>query len=133
MELQLKIAGGLLIMLSLVHLSFPRRFNWKKELAPVSLINREMMYIHTFFIALMLLLIGVLCITSSNDLLHTPLGNTIALGFGIFFAIRLLLQFFGYSPEHWKGKPFETVVHVLISILWIYLSLVFLMIFYSKR
>lgn len=131
MEFLLKTAGLLLILLSLLHLSFPRRFNWKKEFAGVSLINREMMYIHAFFVGLMLLLIGILCITSSADLLTTPIGHRIALGFAIFFTTRLLLQFFGYSPDHWKGKRFETAVHLLISILWVYLSGVFWMIVYS--
>jgi hypothetical protein len=131
MEFLLKTAGLLLIALSLLHLSFPKRFNWKKEFAGVSVINREMMYIHAFFVGLMLLLIGILCATSSAELLTTPIGHRIALGFAIFFTIRLLLQFFGYSSVLWKGKRFETTAHVLISILWVYLSGVYWMIVYS--
>jgi len=130
MDLQLKIAGCLMLILSLSHVAFPKYFRWKKEFAAVSLINRQMMYIHTFFIALLLLLIGLLCLTSADDLLHTRLGHRMALGLGIFLGLRLMLQFWGYSTVHWRGKGFETFVHILFVVLWTYLSVVFLRVIY---
>jgi hypothetical protein len=42
----------LLITLALVHVVFPKYFNWRKELVEVSLLNKQLMYVHTFFIAL---------------------------------------------------------------------------------
>jgi hypothetical protein len=126
MELQLKIIGIVLILLAIMHVVFPRYFNWKAEFASVSLINKQMMYVHTFFIALTVLLMGVLCFTSPLELIETNLGKKICLGFGIFWGIRLFIQFFGYSSKLWKGKIFETVVHIVFSFLWAYLSYVFL-------
>ncbi|MBL0356548.1 MAG: hypothetical protein IPP72_06455 [Chitinophagaceae bacterium] len=125
MELQFKITGILLLALALVHLRFPKRFNWSTELKSLSLINRQMMTIHTFFIALALFLMGLLCLTSAGELIHTNLGKRISLGLGIFWVTRLLIQFFGYSSELWKGKRFETIVHIFFSILWLYLSILF--------
>jgi hypothetical protein len=84
------------------------------------------MYVHTFFIALTVLLMGILCLTSSSELIETNLGKKICLGFGIFWAIRLFLQFFGYSSKLWKGTTFETIIHIVFSFLWVYLSYVFL-------
>jgi hypothetical protein len=126
MELQLKIIGFLLIILAIVHVIFPKYFDWESQLSTLSLINREMMYIHTFFIAFVVLLMGILCVTSSSELVSTSLGNRICLGLGIFWATRFLIQFFGYSSQLWKGKPFETIVHVLFSLLWGYLTFIFL-------
>ena len=126
MELQLKIVGILLIVLALLHVIFPKYFNWKKELTLVSYINRQMMQVHAFFIALMVFLMGVLCLTSANDLISTTLGQRISLGLGIFWTVRLFFQFFYYSSKHWKGKTLETTIHILFSILWIYLSAVFI-------
>jgi hypothetical protein len=131
MELHLKIIGVLLIILSLVHIIFPVYFEWKKELHAVSLINRQMMQVHTFFIALTLLLMGLLCLTSSKDLTGTAFGKKIALGLGIFWSVRLFIQFFGYSSKLWKGKKFETTIHILFSMLWVYLSVVFFIIYTS--
>jgi len=126
MEIHFKIIGIILMTLAVIHIVFPRYFNWSKELSLLSLINRQMMYVHTFFIALVIFFIGVLCLTSSDDLIGTKLGHRITLGLGIFWASRLIIQFFGYSPKLWKGKTFETTVHILFSILWTYLSSVFI-------
>ena len=125
MEIHLKIIGILLCVLALAHVAFPRYFNWKTELQTLSLINRQMMIVHTFFLALTVFLMGLLCFTSSKELINTRLGQTIALGFAIFWSIRLLIQFFGYSAELWKGKTFETSIHIIFSLLWLYLSYVF--------
>ncbi|HEY0045772.1 MAG TPA: hypothetical protein VGB44_03575 [Flavobacterium sp.] len=125
MELHIKIIGILLIALALLHVIFPKYFNWKEELQRISLINRQVMIIHTFFIAFVLLLMGLLCFTSADELVETPLGRKVALGLSIFWITRLVIQFVGYSSELWKGKRFETAVHILFSAIWIYLSVVF--------
>jgi len=125
MDIQIRIAGIILISLSLVHIIFPKYFNWKQELESLSLINKQMMIVHTFFVALFVLLMGVLCLVSTKELIETNLGKTISLGFAIFWTIRLYIQFFGYSSSLWKGKRFETIVHILFSVLWLYFSLVF--------
>lgn len=127
MELHLKIIGPLLILLALIHAFFPKYFNWKLEFGAVSIINRQMMYIHSFFIAFTVFLIGLLCITSPDELVNTILGKRISLGLGIFWTVRLFVQFFGYSSKLWKGKAFETSVHILFSLLWAYLSVVFVL------
>jgi hypothetical protein len=49
MEIHFKIIGVLLIALALAHIVFPKYFNWDKELKSLSLINRQMMTVHTFF------------------------------------------------------------------------------------
>lgn len=128
MEVHFKIAGVMLIALALVHVVFPKYFNWKKELKSLSLINRQMMKVHTFFIALTVLLMGLLCLISTNDLMRTRLGKTVSFGFAIFWTARLVIQFFGYSTELWKGKTFETVIHIVFSIVWIYFSSVFFLV-----
>ena len=130
MEPHLIIIGCCLIVLGLVHAIFPKQFNWKQELSSLSVMNREMMYVHTFFIAFTLILVGVLCIMSSAELVNTPLGKKISLGLGIFWTVRLYVQFFGYSSKTWKGKLFETIVHVLFSIFWFYLSAIFILIYF---
>ena len=125
MELHLKTAGVLLIALALVHATFPRYFDWKAELSRLSLINRQMMYGHTFFIALTVLLMGILCVTSSALLAGTPLGRRVAIGLAFFWAARLFVQFFGYSPKLWRRKRLETAAHIVAALFWTYLTVVF--------
>ena len=131
MEIHIQIIGTLLIVLSLIHVIFPSYFNWKNELQHLSLINRQMMTVHTFFIALTVFLIGLLCVTSASELIETSLGKKISLGLAVFWTIRLFTQIFIYSPKLWKGKTFETIVHVLFTLFWAYMSLVFWLVLLS--
>ena len=125
MELQIRVIGGLFILLALLHFFFPKYFRWKKELDPLDLINREMIHVHLFFIAFGVFLLGLLCLTSSDALLLTTLGRRICLGIGILWAVRLYVQFFVYSPSLWKGKTFETAIHIVLALFWAYISMVF--------
>jgi hypothetical protein len=129
METHLKVIGTLLITLALIHIVFPKYFNWKKQLSSLSIVNRQMMHVHTFFIALTVFLMGILCLFSSSELSNTILGKRICLGLGIFWLIRFFFQFFGYSSAIWKGKLFETTIHILFSMLWTYLTIVFIVIY----
>lgn len=111
--------------LSLIHGIFPKYFKWDKDLKSLSLMNRQMMEIHTLFIAIMIFFIGLLCFSYPRELIENPFGKTISMGLAIFWSVRLCVQFFGYSPALWKGKPFETAVHIFFSGFWVYLSAVF--------
>ena len=125
MQLHIEITGLLLMLLALIHFVFPGYFKWKTELNTVSHINRQMMYVHTFFIALIVFLIGVLCLTSAIELTTTSFGKKISFGLGLFWTIRLIFQFLVYSSSHWKGKRFETIIHIVFIFLWTYFSCVF--------
>lgn len=125
MIFHIKLIGIILMFLALVHIGFPKYFKWKDEFSTVSLINRQMNYVHTFFLALTLLLMGILCFTSAEEIVETNLGRKIALGFGIFWFIRLIFQHFVYSWELWRGKYFETAIHMIFTILWTHLTFIF--------
>ena len=132
MEIHFRIIGSLFIVLAFSHLIFPRYFNWEQDLAKLSLVNRQIMIVHSIFIALMVLLIGLLCLTSAHELITTPLGKRISLGLGIFWGARLVIQFVGYSSKLWKGKLFETSVHIVFALLWTYISVVFIKTYISE-
>ena len=125
LEAHFHFIGVLLMLLATIHLIFPYYFRWKEDLAQISLINRQVMYVHTFFLALTVFGIGMICYLRADDLLNTQLGKTLCFGFAIFWTIRFFIQFFGYSSKLWKGKKFETIVHILFSILWTYLCVIF--------
>jgi hypothetical protein len=133
MEIHLKIVGSLLIALSLMHIVIPKYFKWEQELTSLSLITKQILYVHTFFIAFVVLLMGLLCIGYSHELVYDNFGRVISLGLFGFWLTRLIFQFFVYSPDVWRGKNFETVMHVLFSLLWLYLTTVFLLSYLKMR
>ncbi|MCD9017170.1 hypothetical protein [Parachryseolinea silvisoli] len=126
MEIHLKIVGSFLIALSLMHIIIPRYFKWEQELASLSLITKQILYVHTFFIAFIVILMGLLCLCYSHELVYNPFGRIISLGLFGFWLTRLTFQFFVYSPALWRGKRFETAMHVVFSLIWTYFTGVFL-------
>jgi len=125
MSTHLHIAGAILLLLAVLHAFFPRHFRWREELASISLLTRQIFYVHHFFIALTVGLMGLLTLSSAHDLLDSSVGRRILLGLSVFWFVRLFFQLFVYSPKLWRGKLFETVVHLLFTVLWIYLTCVF--------
>ena len=99
----------------------------------MSLVTRQILHVHTFFIALMVFLMGVLCLTSSSELTETMLGRKVSGGLFVFWFARWMIQFFGYSSQLWKGKRLEPAVHFVFSLLWGYLSGVFLLVCLGYR
>jgi hypothetical protein len=125
-ELNLRIAGGLLIGLSLLHVFFPRRFHWREELPRLSLLNRQVFQVHCFFIAVIVLMLGVLSLFFANALLEAGnLARIVLAGIIIFWLLRLIVQFFFYDASLWRGNRFHTFMHVALTLLWVYLLVVY--------
>ena len=64
--LHLRIAGALLLGLAAFHFVLPRELNWDEELARLSLLNRQIFLVHTFFLALILTMMGILSFCSNT-------------------------------------------------------------------
>jgi hypothetical protein len=126
-EYHLRIAGALQILLALLHLAFPKRFHWKEELAGLSLLNRQMFHVHTFFICLVLVLFGALSLLAPESLLEpSRLARLVLGGIATFWGIRLICQWFVYDRALWRGQAFNTVMHGVFTVLWLYLTAVYL-------
>jgi hypothetical protein len=125
LEFPLMLAGALQIALAALHPFFPKRFAWKEELARMSLLNRQIFLVHTFFICVVLVSIGSLSLFATGALLDgSRLARLVAGGIAVFWGLRLLTQLFVYDSKLWRGHRFNTAVHVLASLLWLYLTLV---------
>ena len=112
-----------------LHAAFPRRFGWKAELENVSLLTRQIFYVHHFFIALTVALQGALCLFAAPLLLDgSPLARVLAAGFALFWGARFAFQFFVYDAALWRGKPFETRIHWAAAALWLGLTTLFVLV-----
>lgn len=132
--MHLRTAGVVLAWLVIVNLAVPRRFGWREELTRVSPLNRQIFLAHNFFLILTLALLSVLLLTEPDALLEpSALSRAVLLGLTIFWGARMLMQWFFYSSEIWRGRRFFTVMHYVFSIVWIYLTGVFAWAFLSVR
>ena len=124
--LNLRIVGVLMAGLAVINLFVPRRFHWDEELARLSLLNRQIFQAHSVFLILTLALFSALLLTCGPALLEpTRLGRAVLAGLTIFWTLRMLMQWFFYSSQIWRGDRFFTVMHGLFSVAWVYVSTVF--------
>ncbi|HET7697973.1 MAG TPA: hypothetical protein VFK57_19825 [Vicinamibacterales bacterium] len=121
----LRTVGVLMALLAAVNLFVPGRFNWREELARVSLLNRQIFQAHTVFIVLVIALMSALLLFCAEALLEpTRLSRAVLLGLTVFWGLRMLMQWFFYSPEVWRGNRLHTVLHGVFSLGWIYVTAV---------
>jgi hypothetical protein len=122
----LRAVGVFLAALAVMNLFVPRHLRWREELARLSLVNKQIFEVHAIFIVLVLAMFAVLLLSSSEALLEpTRLSRLLLGGLTIFWGLRMLVQWFYYSPATWRGNPMRTALHYGFSVAWIYLTAVF--------
>ena len=121
----LRFVGVIMVLLVIANLFVPGRLRWRDELARVSLVNRQIFQVHTMFIVLILAMFAVLLLTSADALLEpTRLSRLVLGGLTIFWGLRMLTQWFYYSPAIWRGDRFNTAMHGVFSVAWVYVTAV---------
>ena len=124
--LHLRMVGVFMALLVVVNLFVPVRLKWREEMARLSLVNRQIFEVHGIFIVLTLALFSALLLTSGEALLErTPLSRAVLIGLTIFWGLRMLMQWFYYSPNVWRGNRFNTMVHYVFSGAWVYVTTTF--------
>ena len=119
LALLLKAVGLTMLLLSVGHWPIAKYLKWREEAERLSLINRQILFVHSYFIALILLFMGIALVFYTPLLLApSPLARLLAVAFLVFWASRLFIQLFVYSPANWKGRRFRTLTHALLTLLW---------------
>jgi hypothetical protein len=126
LRVHLQIVGGLLLLLSAAHGGFNRYFGWKQELGRLSPLARQVFLVHSFFIALVVGLLGGLSLFRTDALLTPgPLSRAVLAGIFVFWLFRLAFQWFVYDSAIWRGRRFYTFMHCAFSLFWIYAVLAY--------
>ena len=124
--LHFRLVGVLMAWLVAVNLIVPGLYRWREELSRVSLLNRQIFQAHNVFLILSLALLSVLLLGAPESLLEpTRLSRAVLSGLTIVWALRMLMQWFFYSPEIWRGHRFNSAMHCVFSAIWVYVTAVF--------
>lgn len=122
----LRFAGAGLLALALLHLPISRRLRWREEAARMSEVNAAVFHVHTFFVMLILLAMGLPALLDPRVFLDpTRAGLWATSSIAVFWTCRLIAQWTVYRQGWWKGRPLETAIHWLFSIIWLLLVLLF--------
>lgn len=122
----LRVSGAGLLVLAALHIPIGRELRWREDASRMSPANEAVFHVHTLFICLTIVMMGLPCLVDPSVFLEPTRGGAwLSWSFAAFWAARLYCQFFVYSPELWRGKRRETVVHWIFTALWLSLATLF--------
>ncbi|MFU8893204.1 MAG: hypothetical protein ACNA8L_06200 [Luteolibacter sp.] len=126
LETLLRIAGAGLILLAILHVPIGRKLRWSEDARQLTPVNRSIFHVHTFFICLVLVMMGAPCLLEPSVFTVTSrAGLWLAWSISAFWAIRLYFQWFVYPADLWRGKKMETAVHAWFTLVWTALAALF--------
>jgi hypothetical protein len=126
LALCLRIAGAGLILLAIMHVPIGFHLEWREDARRLSPVNRDIFHVHSLFVCLVLVAMGLPCLIEPSLLLEK--SRPAAWGawiLTIFWLVRLYCQWFVYRRELWHGKPFETRIHWMFTGIWLALTVLF--------
>lgn len=116
-ELLIAAAIGQLAIAA-INLRLDSILKWKDELGGLSLLLREVFYVHKWFITIALVIFGVITLRFAGEMAMAEheMARWVAAGIGGFWAIRTIMQWSYYSASHWRGNPPRAAVHWILTI-----------------
>lgn len=126
-EGQLRLVGAVLVTIGLSHAVMPHAFGWPAEFAALTPLTRSISYIHTFFIAVMCIMLGLAPLCLTRQMLETgAMPKAVLAAECTFWGLRWCAQFVAFPPAIWKSSRLYTVGHVGFIVLWTWIVAVFL-------
>jgi hypothetical protein len=123
---QLRLVGGVLVVLGVLHLGLARAFGWPRQLAGVALLTRQIIHAHTMFIGLTCVLLGLLPLALTDELLAAGrLPAAVLAGECVFWGLRWCAQLLEFRPALWRGNRLYTTGHICFIALWSWVVAVF--------
>jgi hypothetical protein len=101
----------------------PSRLHWKEDLRKLTSFNRKLMWVHGAFAVLTIIAFGTLTLELHGEMLR---GDRAALGvalfIGVYWALRIAVDFFYYDHTDWPSGPGFVAGHILLTSLFTYLT-----------
>jgi hypothetical protein len=128
LPIALRITGGALIGLALLHVPIARHLNWREDCSRLTPVNSAIFHVHALFICLMLVLMGLPALVDPAVFIErSRAGGWLSWSFAGFWMFRLYCQWFVYKAHLWQNKRFETAMHWLFTFVWGGFATVFLL------
>lgn len=122
----LRVAGGGLILLAIMHIPVARKLQWRTDAARLMPPNAAIFKVHAFFICLVLVIMGLPCLLEPAVFLNpSRAGLWITSSYAGFWSVRLYCQWFVYPWELWRGKRLESWLHGWFTLVWAGLAALF--------
>lgn len=112
-------AGLVQLLMVAANFLLPRRLQYRKNLAKVSPIIRQIFIVHSVYIVFVLIIFSALCLFFARELAGaSPLGTFLSGCMAIFWLPRVFIQRFYYDPEVKKqNRPADFAFTLALSFL----------------
>jgi hypothetical protein len=105
----------------------PKALGWQPALAAMPRLMREIYHVHAFYLSFTLWIFAGFTVAFGDQMVAGDAAmGALAFWIGVFWAVRVAIQLFYYSPRHWRGKPRETVVHLVFLVVYALMSSAYL-------
>ena len=127
MSVVLWLAGAGHFAVLIASFQVPYRLRWKEDLAKLTSFNRKLMWVYGGFTVYTILSFGVLTLLLHDEILRGRRAGVALAGFiGLYWLLRVVVDFTYYDHSDWpQGKAF-VVGHVLLTLLFVFLSVTYL-------
>lgn len=112
-------AGGIFNLgFTIFHLFFWKLFDWKKDLASLTPVNRSVMQILNLCLTFMIFMMSYVSLFLPREMLTTDLGKSLLVAFALFWFFRMLEQIFVFEVKGRLSFVF-TLIFLLGSIFYV--------------
>jgi hypothetical protein len=127
MSLALWLAGAGHFTVLIASFQVPYRLRWKEDLAKLTSFNRKLMWVHGGFAIYTIVSFGVLTLVLHDEMLRGDrAGLALAAFIGVYWLLRVVVDFVYYDHADWpKGRAF-VVGHALLTMLFVFLFVTYL-------
>jgi hypothetical protein len=111
LPLSIQTAGILQLVIAFANFFAPRKLYYRKNLALVSPIIRQIFTIHCIYIVIVLTGLGLLCLFFPHELCGaSALGRFLCAFLAVFWGLRVPIQFFYYDRATKEKYPVFTLL-----------------------
>ena len=123
LSLALWLAGAGHFCVLIASFQVPHRLNWKEDLAKLSTFNRKIVWVYGGFTVYTVAAFGAMTLALHGELMRgEPAALVLACFIGVYWLLRIVVEFTYYSHQDWpKGLAFR-IGHVLLTSLCVFLS-----------
>ncbi|HXY24861.1 MAG TPA: hypothetical protein VEI73_09435 [Candidatus Acidoferrum sp.] len=127
LSLALWLAGAGHFCVLIASFQVPYRLHWKEDLAKLTAFNRKLMWVHGGFAVYTISAFGVMTLFLHDEILRGERA-ALALAFfiGLYWLLRIVVDFAYYSHRDWPSGASFRVGHMLLTSLFVFLSASFL-------
>lgn len=123
LSLALWMAGAGHFCVLIASFQVPHRLHWKEDLAKLTAFNRKLMWVHGGFAVYTIIAFGVMTLALHKEILRGDRSALLLASFiGVYWLLRIIVDFAYYSHGDWPSGASFRIGHVLLTSLFVFLS-----------